>query len=691
MRPWAALRAVVSTFRHSTRRTPATFRPGLEVLEGRWAPATVTSLANDGPGSLRGAIASTPAGGTVDFQPGLSGTITLTSGTLTIDHDLTIFGPGAAVLAVSGNHAFTVISVSAGVTAGIDGLSIANGGNGASGGTGAGGSGIFNAGTLTLTNSTLTGNASTGGHFGGAAEPGGVGGGIDNFGTMNVAGCTIVGNRAFSILGTSAGGAGGGIANLGTMRITTSTIADNTAEDGVGGGGIRTQGTLTISNSTIASNMATGKSGGGISNNVGGTLTVLACTIVGNSAGGGGGIQDLGPDNVTIINSTITGNSAGVGGGLEVQGEVTILNCTIAGNSATGFDFGGHHFAGMGGGIDNGDNFGLVTLINVLVASNSAPTAPDIMGKVTAGTSFNNLIGDGSGSTGLSDGVNGNQVGSSAQPIDPLLGALTDNGGPTRTQSLLPGSPAIDAGTDSVGLTSDQRGFPRPARTHTDIGAFEYQATPADERFVQALYRDVLGRVGAPAELGGWLVLLTVPGGSRTAVAAGIEGSFEACDRLVKGWYQTFLGRPAQGGEETGWVSLLQAGVTEEQVLAEILGDPVGHEFFDRSQGLVSNGTPNERFVQALYQVLLGRAGSGSEVAGWTAVLDSQGAAGRPGVVLGFLDSTEYRGDVVAGYYSTLLRRTASPEEVNGWVFSGLDLRAVRIAIEASPEYYAAS
>src|SRR6516225_4654550 len=83
----------------------------LEYLEGRWVPTTVTNLLDSGPGSLRQAIIDTPASGTVDFQPGLTGTITLTSGELDLHQSITIQGHGAAALAVSGNNASRVFEV----------------------------------------------------------------------------------------------------------------------------------------------------------------------------------------------------------------------------------------------------------------------------------------------------------------------------------------------------------------------------------------------------------------------------------------------------------------------------------------------------------------------------------------------------------------------------------------------------
>jgi hypothetical protein len=168
---------------------------------------------------------------------------------------------------------------------------------------------------------------------------------------------------------------------------------------------------------------------------------------------------------LTIHSSTITGNLASnVDGGIFSTGPLEVLHSTIVSNQSVN----------AGGGLRFG---GTATLTHNIVAGNSSPAQPDI--GTQGGGSFNvasyNLVGNGTGS-GLTDGVNGNHVGTSGAPINPLLAPLRDNGGPTRTHYPLPGSPILDAGDpafDGTGLT-DQRGQPRVWSGRVDIGAVEF-------------------------------------------------------------------------------------------------------------------------------------------------------------------------------------------------------------------------
>jgi hypothetical protein len=167
-----------------------------------------------------------------------------------------------------------------------------------------------------------------------------------------------------------------------------------------------------------------------------------------------------------------------------------------------------------------------------------------------------------------------------------------------------------------------------------------------------------------------------------THCTKGIGNSQEALDHLVKSWYVNYLGRSANGGEELGWVNLLMKGETQEQVLSQILASP---EFYARAQTLSSTGTADQRYVQALYELLLARQPGASEVVSWISALPQ---LGRQGVALDFLQSQEFRSDDFTGYYNALLQRPADTGGLNFWVSSGLNLSAVRIGIESSPEFF---
>jgi len=186
---------------------------------------TVTSTADSGPGSLRDAIATASSGDNIHFS--VTGTIALTTSALIVAKSVTISGPGASNLAVSGSHAVQVFKVNSGAIVTISGLTIENGS--ASGG----GAGIFNLGTLTLSNSTVSGNSTD-------SE----GGGIFNAGTLTVTNTMVSGNSVSCCYG-------GGIFNLGTLTVTNGTVAGNSVPSGGGGIG-NFLGTLALKNTIVA-------------------------------------------------------------------------------------------------------------------------------------------------------------------------------------------------------------------------------------------------------------------------------------------------------------------------------------------------------------------------------------------------------------------------------------------------------
>ncbi len=244
----------------------------------------------------------------------------------------------------------------------------------------------------------------------------------------------------------SANGPGSGIRNGGNLTINDSAILENTTASYRGGGIQNAHGDLTINNSTISGN--TSNQGAGIIT-YGGTLTISDSTISGNSShigsyGTGAGIWNGNESTLKISNSTISGNAATeYAGGIGSHGPlVEITNSTISGNSAK-----------RDGGIFTYDS---LHLKNTIIANNTNGDCNDHGGIIT---NMNNLIEDGSCSPMFSD--------------DPNLGLIADNGGPTQTHALLPGSPAIDAGDNDACPATDQRGVTRPFNGICDIGSYE--------------------------------------------------------------------------------------------------------------------------------------------------------------------------------------------------------------------------
>ena len=337
----------------------------------------VTNLNDSGPGSLRQAISSAnsnPGNDTIDLQ-GLNGAIALNNGALQISESVTVNGPGANQLTLSGGNntqAFVIAPqhTESPFVVNINNLTVANGFSSDCGG------GII------ATNVEL-----------------------------NLSQVEITGGAAMN---------GGGVClRGGTLNLSQSTVDHNKALSG-NGGGIRTENAavVSVSNSTISENQAL--SGGGIS---------------------------LSGATATIVNSTISHNTAANGGGIQ--------------------------------------NEGTANLRNTIVAANQAGVSPDVSGVFNS--LGNNLIGVAESTQGFSDGVNGDKVGTTTDPLDPKLGDLADNGGPTKTRVLLLESPAAEAGNNCVttelinggcletALSSDQRGtgFSRWVGSAVDIGAFE--------------------------------------------------------------------------------------------------------------------------------------------------------------------------------------------------------------------------
>src|SRR5215212_6745660 len=264
------------------------------------ATISVTNTNDSGPGSLRQAIADAATGDTVRFNlAGCPCTITLTSGELVINKNLSIAGPGAQVLTVSGNNASRVFHVAAGtfdVT--IANLTVTNGRTFAGGAISVESNGAFNLTNVAVINSTTTGSFGTGGGLEFHSSAGG--------GNLSIVGSTFSGNNAFE----------GGAIHLenGNVRISNTTISGNTATGGLGGGISNWQSNLTIVNSTITGNSSTGT----------------------DIYGSAGGVINIDIANITVANSIIAGNSGvnpDVGNGPDNTGRFVSLGHNLIGDN----------------------------------------------------------------------------------------------------------------------------------------------------------------------------------------------------------------------------------------------------------------------------------------------------------------------------------------------------------------------
>jgi CSLREA domain-containing protein len=405
---------------------------------------TVNTLADRGDNfcgskecSLRDALETSNASGggdTVQFAPGLSGTIKLSGKELSIKKAVTVSGPGARALAVDANLASSVLWIDgtadpATIQIAISALTFKRGQVTTSGG--AHGGGILNNAHTTLTNCTISDSSA----IGAAGTPGsgnsgdpGSGGGIynDTGGELTLVGCTVSGNSAI----------GGSWPTNGNDPTDTGGPAD----------------------------------GGGIYNN--GKITAQNCTFSGNTAQGGRGGHNL------LLGSGHGGAGGNASGGAIVSGvPLIVTNCTFSANAAVGGPGGSGHTAGsngtgQGGGISSRNSSFPAQVTNTLIAGNTAADGgPDVFGYFTS-KGFN-LIGEMDGSTGFP--ATQDKTGTIMKPLIPKIGPLANNGGPTDTRALLAGSPAIDAGNTASAPATDQRGASRVGKS--DIGAFEFGST----------------------------------------------------------------------------------------------------------------------------------------------------------------------------------------------------------------------
>jgi CSLREA domain-containing protein len=466
----------------------------------------VNSLADPGDGActpanctLREAI-NDPTSRRITFAPGVRGTITLSPGSrggrLTIARNLTIAAGGRRITIQrrSTDPEFRILRIATGARVTLTNMTIR--GAKPTGPVGA----ILNDGHLTLTNCMIEGNGTAGINSVGELT-------LDRTLVWNNAGAGIVAKTSPVTIGNSSigGNAGVGLSGGGTITVDNSSIGGN------GSGVAVSSGILKVTNTSISSN-----AGGGLSLTRS-TATLDYATILGNGLASGASAIGMFNSELTMDHSWMAAN---VGVGIRNQiGRVTVSNSAIVNNWSDGIRNESHGRAGVsarlvnstvsangGEGIfseddveatatvdiesstivlngsygihQSGSNGASVDMSNSIVAQNGAPGSPDILSsgsQAFLGAGFS-LVGNGAGS-GLANG-DGNLVGNVSphtSPIDPRLGPLTDNGGPTQTHALLAGSPALDAGGPDFCPGTDQRGVTRPQGPACDMGSYEQE------------------------------------------------------------------------------------------------------------------------------------------------------------------------------------------------------------------------
>jgi hypothetical protein len=464
------------------------------------ATFTVTTTNFSGPGSLPIIVDqanAAPGNNTIQFS--VTGTITIAATLPAITNSVVIIGPAV----INGGGAVPIFNFAADTTSVLSNLTIEGGNTGGNGGA------VYNSGSLSIADSQLINNQA------------GNGGGIYNVGSLQISTTSITSNSATL-------GFGGGIYNAGALSISQSTLAANQASGGpgstgragggggagLGGGLFISNGVVAITNCTFYANVAnggdpgscgtSGNGGNGGGNDGGNGASSTSATTPGGYGGGGGSGENggLGAGNGAnggfgggggaagayeypvgsggfgggngggsdIPYGGGGGGGAGLGAGIFVEsGTVSMVNCTITGGAVAGGSSGctantpySQPGQGIGGGIFN--HSGTVGLLNTITAGNSASSSSADLYGAFSSSGFN-LIGTNQGATGLSI--------SDLQDVAADLGPLQNNGGPTLTCALLPGSLCILGGTSVGAPPTDQRDIVRPVG-QCDIGAYQY-------------------------------------------------------------------------------------------------------------------------------------------------------------------------------------------------------------------------
>jgi len=446
-----------------------------------------------------------------------------------ITGNLTMSGSGASTTIIDGNKSVRpnsrVLVAGSGITVHISGATIRNGGTGDNGG------GIFNVGTMTLTNSTVSGNNA----------------GVDGGGILNSAG--------------------------GTMTLTNSTVSGNNAGDDAGGVFNVSGGTMTLINSTVSGNSC-GDGGGGIRNS--GTMTLINSTVSGNNAGGNGGGIYMFSGTANSFNSTITDNRSdaglsgtGVGGGVhnDAAATFTFQNTILAGNFES--QRVGNFFVATVGECDGT----IISSGNNLMEHYDTSHCTVIGNPLLADPKLSPLQNNGGPTKthALLTGSPAIDAGNSLGCRD-NLGALlaTDQRGFLR--------PADGDGNGTA---------------RCDIGAYEAKAVTGPEAFVFQQYEDFLDREPDSGELAAWVNALNSGLPRASLIEAFMDsGEFRFEGKFIAQTYLGILTRDADVGGFEAWLGALLAGISREQIVQGFL---VSGEFQSRFGSNLTNGQFVER------------------------------------------------------------------------------------------------